>query len=125
MAGVRISFPQGAREAYESGRDFKYVDGELAYVEPEEGFGSIEVYHVAKLLQLSAALDYRKYYSKEMLQKSMFLMGDNDEAVGPPSDNEINYFIKNDVKHTIVKEGGHRSMMKDQYLKKVRNFIRE
>lgn len=125
MAGVRINFPQGAIEAYESGRDFKYVDGKLAYVEPEEGFGSLEVYHVAKFLQLSVTLDYWKYYTKEILQRSMFLMGDNDEAIGPPSDNEINYLMKNNVNHIIVKEGDHKSMIEDQYFKKVRNFIRE
>ncbi|MDR9417528.1 hypothetical protein [Gracilimonas sp.] len=125
MAGVRISFPQKAREAYESGKDFKYVDDELVYVEPEEGFGSIEVYHVAKLLQLSVALDYQEYYTKEMLQRSMFLMGENDEAIGPPSENEINYLLKNEVQYIIVKEGGHRSMMEHQYFKKVRDFIRE
>jgi hypothetical protein len=125
MAGMRIIFPQKAREAYKSGRDFKYVDGELVYVKPEEGFGSMEVYHVAKLLQLSVALDYREYYTKEMLQRSMFLMGGNDEAIGPPTENEINYLSRNDAHHILIKEGDHRSMMEHQYFKKQRGFIQE
>lgn len=125
MAGMRISFPRKAREAYQSGRDFKYVDGELVYVEPEKGFGSMEVYHVAKLLQLSVALDYREYYTEEMLQRSMFLMGGNDEAIGPPSENEISYLLRNDVQYILIKEGGHRSMMEHQYFKKQRGFIQE
>ena len=125
LAGMRIIFPEQAREAYESGRDFKYKNGKLVYVKPVEGFGSLEVYHVAKLLQLSVALDYREYYTKELLQRSMFLMGENDQAIGPPSKEEINYLQEKDARYILVKEGDHRSMMKHQYFNEMQDFIRE